>query len=547
MRNNMPSFFESLERRVLLATVNVSDFGAVPNDGRDDRAAIQNAINASAGGDVINFGAGEYTIGATIKLRGDRQYIGNSTTLKWAGGADRVMEARYVSNLTIKGFTSDGAGFKLEGTKNLTFTENTVKNVTTGDAWVGNGLLILHSMADSTVTRNTFRNIGHRGIYFFNPTRSKFEDNLFEDCYQPVAGSFHTQSENVSFSYNTARGSKRHGIELQNYGVTRGLLVEGNLLEKWADGRPAWSSHMAISAAMGHDSAGMIIRNNVMIADGAIPHMLATGVPHLYFTAIEAMGKGFTIENNHAEGWGWYQLVGHNDPHWVTRNNTWLGTPRTPVRDRIGPYEGDVITPEHGWTGGPAVRQGNFLGMVGDRPRPTAGVRGQTPQPPAPPPPAPSPTPQPPGPQPTEFDWLTDLQWTRARSGWGPVEKDRANGEQRAGDGGPIRIDGRTYERGLGVAINSEVVYNIDRRYNMFYTHVGVDDYAHDRGSVTFQIWADGQKVYDSGILTGRSAGKAVELDVRNVRELKLVTTDAGDGGSYDHASWGGAKLIPAT
>ena len=65
-------------------------------------------------------------------------------------------------------------------------------------------------------------------------------------------------------------------------------------------------------------------------------------------------------------------------------------------------------------------------------------------------------------------------------------------------------------------------------------------------GSVVFQIWADGRKIFDSGRMTGRDGAKSVNVDVSDVNELKLVVTNAGDGKSYDHADWADAKLIEA-
>ena len=47
--------------------------------------------------------------------------------------------------------------------------------------------------------------------------------------------------------------------------------------------------------------------------------------------------------------------------------------------------------------------------------------------------------------------YLSDLTPTSAANGWGPYEKDMSNGEQAAGDGGPLTIRGVVYAKGLGV------------------------------------------------------------------------------------------------
>ena len=40
--------------------------------------------------------------------------------------------------------------------------------------------------------------------------------------------------------------------------------------------------------------------------------------------------------------------------------------------------------------------------------------------------------------------------------------------------------------------------------------------------------------------MTGTTAAQAVPLPIVGVKTLKLVTTDAGDGASHDHADWAG-------
>src|SRR4030095_6410355 len=47
--------------------------------------------------------------------------------------------------------------------------------------------------------------------------------------------------------------------------------------------------------------------------------------------------------------------------------------------------------------------------------------------------------------------YLSDLPMLRAKNGWGPIERDKSNGEQAAGDGRTITLNGSTYAKGLGV------------------------------------------------------------------------------------------------
>ena len=107
----------------------------------------------------------------------------------------------------------------------------------------------------------------------------------------------------------------------------------------------------------------------------------------------------------------------------------------------------------------------------------------------------------------TQAVFLSDLAFTSATNGWGPVEKDSSNGESAAGDGHTISIRGVTYAKGLGVHPNSDIVYTLNKAYTNFSSDVGVDDETGGRGSVTFQVWTDGTKVYDSGLAHRHLAG----------------------------------------
>lgn len=51
---------------------------------------------------------------------------------------------------------------------------------------------------------------------------------------------------------------------------------------------------------------------------------------------------------------------------------------------------------------------------------------------------------------PTTTVFASDHDWVSATNGWGPVERDLANGGVGAGDGGALRLNGVTYDKGLG-------------------------------------------------------------------------------------------------
>ncbi|MET7616179.1 NPCBM/NEW2 domain-containing protein [Streptomyces sp. NPDC005408] len=139
---------------------------------------------------------------------------------------------------------------------------------------------------------------------------------------------------------------------------------------------------------------------------------------------------------------------------------------------------------------------------------------------------------------------LSNLSWTSATNGWGPVERDLSNGEKAAADGRTLTIGGTTYAKGLGTHSSSTITYYIGGSCSTLTTGIGVDDEAGGtNGSVVFQIYRDGTKVADSGRVTGADAARQLTADLTGGLEVRLVVTDSGDGVTYDHADWGAPTL----
>jgi hypothetical protein len=140
--------------------------------------------------------------------------------------------------------------------------------------------------------------------------------------------------------------------------------------------------------------------------------------------------------------------------------------------------------------------------------------------------------------------YLSDLSWTSALNGYGPAEKDQSNGEKLAGDGRTLTLNGVTYAKGLGVHAASELVYALDGSAQSLISDIGVDDEVGAQGSVVFQVFADGALLFDSGVMTGSSATKSLQVDLTGRTQLKLVVTPGPDTSGFDHADWADARLV---
>ena len=143
-----------------------------------------------------------------------------------------------------------------------------------------------------------------------------------------------------------------------------------------------------------------------------------------------------------------------------------------------------------------------------------------------------------------DYRYLTDYDWKSANSGWGNVNKDKSvdNNKLTLTDEEGQAI---SYDRGIGTHATSTIVYDLsDKDYAYFSSYVGVDREMYGSvGSISFEVYVDGEKKFDSGIMNSRDPKKYVEVDINGAKELKLVVKDGGNGNGSDHATWGDAKL----
>ena len=78
--------------------------------------------------------------------------------------------------------------------------------------------------------------------------------------------------------------------------------------------------------------------------------------------------------------------------------------------------------------------------------------------------------------------------------------------------------------------------------HSEFSAQVGIDEEVADLGSVVFQVWSDGEKLFDSGTLTGTSPALPVDVSLEGRQDLRLFVGANGDT-NHDHADWAEARL----
>jgi hypothetical protein len=136
--------------------------------------------------------------------------------------------------------------------------------------------------------------------------------------------------------------------------------------------------------------------------------------------------------------------------------------------------------------------------------------------------------------------WVSDLPFTQLANGYNNVQVDKSNG------GKGLKLGSTSYTKGLGTNSASKIAVPLHKKFDRFQSDIGIDAEV-TAGSAVFEVIGDGKTLYTSATLKGGGAPVSVDISVQGVDSLFLVATDAGDGNSYDHADWAGAKLIPAT
>ncbi len=115
----------------------------------------------------------------------------------------------------------------------------------------------------------------------------------------------------------------------------------------------------------------------------------------------------------------------------------------------------------------------------------------------------------------------------------------------RSAGGGPIRLGGRTYSRGLGLHSFCELSYQLDGKFATFVTVAGIDDSIRPGGDAVLTLLGDGKATAEPLRLTGSDAPKPIRLNVTKVR-LMTIRVDFGTNGldCGDHVNLAAARLI---
>lgn len=114
-------------------------------------------------------------------------------------------------------------------------------------------------------------------------------------------------------------------------------------------------------------------------------------------------------------------------------------------------------------------------------------------------------------------------------------------------NGGPLKLGGKTYRKGLGCPSRSSVMYLTDRRAARFQAVVGIDaggdEKSDEKCTGQFRIldgdWFSSQVLWDSGEMSAGEPPKDIDIPIGNVECLLLEFKGKGVRGA-----WAGARVV---
>lgn len=169
-------------------------------------------------------------------------------------------------------------------------------------------------------------------------------------------------------------------------------------------------------------------------------------------------------------------------------------------------------------------------------PEPTT-ERSPAPRPSATPKPQPTVTPAPP----TTVYWWSDLAYD--------VSGDGSKPEMRIGEStwvwqrNTLSVGRSRYASGVTVHGRSSVVVDLNRQCTAYEARVGVDDLGLGLGKVYFSVWADGVRLWRSGLIEGGDQPVPVRVDLTGRRTVRLVVEPHSAFDELALADWADAKF----
>jgi hypothetical protein len=109
-------------------------------------------------------------------------------------------------------------------------------------------------------------------------------------------------------------------------------------------------------------------------------------------------------------------------------------------------------------------------------------------------------------------------------------------------DNGQIKIEGQPYPKGLALHSHTELTYALEGKYRKLEAILGMDDAVGGHGQPVVRIEGDGKELF-AATINRSSKSQKLDLDVKGIKQLRVVVTSNGLFDFGDHVDLANAKL----
>jgi hypothetical protein len=111
-------------------------------------------------------------------------------------------------------------------------------------------------------------------------------------------------------------------------------------------------------------------------------------------------------------------------------------------------------------------------------------------------------------------------------------------------EGGPLKLKGKSYAKGLAVHSRSVLIYDLDGEYKTFKATIGFDESSHGRGRVACRLLGDGRELFAEPDLAATGEPADLDVSVAGVKQLSLEVDYGEAEDTGDRVVWADARLF---
>ncbi|MEM7790816.1 MAG: right-handed parallel beta-helix repeat-containing protein [Verrucomicrobiota bacterium] len=237
-------------------TLDISNYGAIANDGVDDLAAIQSAIQNANQNDSVFIPSGTWQISGAIVLKDDIQLVGagvDKTIIRYIGtDLDRMINIEGTEGLSISGFTLSGEnniyathGIAGGNAESIEIKDLRIRDFVKTSVFGPSGIYFTTSVRNSSINGCEFIDIGLDSAWgaairvgrVEGQTNNSSKISIFENTISGTGrgGILIDNATDVTIQSNSVTGSGQTdvGLGIEVFGGSDRATVEDNVIDHW--------------------------------------------------------------------------------------------------------------------------------------------------------------------------------------------------------------------------------------------------------------------------------------------------------------------------